>query len=92
MRLTQAMAQIGWLVGGWEGRGGVVFVNSPNDPGEETVCLEVGDLIYWRFRPEGSGSNRGGGTQRVTCDGPCFPETRGSPGVAESSHLFWGQY
>lgn len=69
-----------------------MFVNTPNDPGEETVCLEARGLIYWRFRPEGNGSNRDGGTRGVTCDGPGYPEERGSPGVAESSQLCLGQY
>lgn len=56
MRVTQAMAQIGELGGqGWGV--GIVFVSSPNGPGEETVSLDVRDLIDLRHRPEGSRSN-----------------------------------
>lgn len=56
MRVTQAMAQIGELGGqGWGV--GIVFVSSPNGPGEETVSLDVRDLIDLRHRPEGSQSN-----------------------------------
>lgn len=42
MRVTQAMAQIGELGGqGWGV--GIVFVSSPNGPGEETVSLDEPD-------------------------------------------------
>lgn len=42
MRVTQAMAQIGEFGGqGWGV--GIVFVSSPNGPGEETVSLDEPD-------------------------------------------------